>query len=240
MPPITGSHLNSNGKGVTSIIDAFVLGARRARQAGFDLVEIHAAHGYLLHQFLSPLSNHRVDLYGGSFENRTRLLLEVVDAVREEWPKELPLFVRISVTDWAEGGWTPEESVALARQLGSRGVDLIDVSSGGLVPNVNIPFGLGYQAPFAEQIRREASIATGAVGMITEPEQAEEILRTGKADLVIIARELLRDAYWPFHAAQALDEMIPWPVQYLRAAKSGTLPRQPVSFQEISISSGSK
>jgi 2,4-dienoyl-CoA reductase-like NADH-dependent reductase (Old Yellow Enzyme family) len=227
-------------KDIAAVVKAFILAARRAREAGFDVVEIHAAHGYLLHEFLSPLSNHRTDLYGGSFENRIRLLLEVVDAVRAEWPEQLPLFVRISATDWAEGGWNPEESIALARQLGPKGVDLVDVSSGGLLPNVHVPVGPGYQAPFAERIRREANVATGAVGMITEPDQAEEVLQAGKADLIIIARELLRDAYWPIHAAQSLGEIVSWPVQYLRAAEKGTLPRQAVSFPEERILSGSK
>jgi 2,4-dienoyl-CoA reductase-like NADH-dependent reductase (Old Yellow Enzyme family) len=227
-------------KDIAVVVNAFVLAARRAREAGFDVVEIHSAHGYLLHEFLSPLSNHRTDLYGGSFENRIRLLLEVVDAVRAEWPKQLPLFVRISATDWAEGGWNPEESIALARQLGPKGVDLVDVSSGGLLPHVHVPVGPGYQAPFAERIRREANVATGAVGMITEPEQAEEVLQAGKADLIIIARELLRDAYWPIHAAQSLGEVVSWPVQYLRAGEKGALPRQPVSFSDERILSGSK
>lgn len=221
-------------EGLTRVIDAFVVAARRALEAGFDIVEIHAAHGYLLHQFLSPLSNQRDDVYGGSFANRTRLLLEVVDAVREEWPEELPLFVRISATDWAEGGWTPDESVALARLLKAHGgVDLFDVSSGGLVPGVSIPTGPGYQVPFAEAIRRDANIHTGAVGMITDPQQAEEIVRDGKADLVLLARELLRDPYWPLHAAQALGEKISWPVQYLRAAHRVTLSRTPVSIPEM-------
>lgn len=224
-----------------TIIDAFGAAARRAFQAGFDVVEIHAAHGYLLHEFLSPLSNRRTDLYGGGFANRIRLLFEVVDSVREEWPQDLPLFVRISATDWAEGGWTLNESVALARELKARGkVDLIDVSSGGLVPNVNISTGPGYQVPFSEQIRRETGIATGAVGMITAPEQAEEILQTGKADLVFLARELLRNPYWPLHAAQTFNLTIPWPVQYLRAVRRDSKPRQAVSHPEMGTLFGSK
>lgn len=239
--PAYGNPAEIESEGFVAIIDAFGAAARRALQAGFDVVEIHAAHGYLLHEFFSPLSNHRTDRYGGSFANRTRLLFEVVDAVRKEWPEDLPVFVRISATDWAEGGWTQEESLALARELKAHGgVDLIDVSSGGLVPNVQISTGPGYQVPFAAQIRKEVGIATGAVGMITTPEQAEEILQSGRADLVFLARELLRNPYWPLHAAQTSDLSIPWPVQYLRAAKKGTQPRQPVSHQEIGTHFGSK
>jgi 2,4-dienoyl-CoA reductase-like NADH-dependent reductase (Old Yellow Enzyme family) len=223
-----------DAEGLARVTEAFAIAARRALEAGFDVVEIHAAHGYLLHQFLSPLSNQRDDVYGGSFANRSRLLLEVLDAVREEWPEELPLFVRISATDWTEGGWNPAESIALARLLKAHGgVDLVDVSSGGLVPGASIPTGPGYQVPFAEAIRSEANIHTGTVGMITDPQQAEEIVRDGKADLVLLARELLRDPYWPLHAAQALGENISWPVQYLRAAHRGTLPRMPISATEI-------
>ena len=169
--------------------------------AGFDLVEIHAAHGYLLHEFLSPLANHRTDAYGGSFENRVRLPLAVVDAVRAAWPAHLPLFVRISATDWAEGGWSPDESARLARLLRQHGVDLVDVSSGGQVPNASIPVGPGFQVPFAARIRAEADIPTAAVGMITDPTQANEIISTGQADMVFLAREMLRDPYWPLHAA---------------------------------------
>jgi 2,4-dienoyl-CoA reductase-like NADH-dependent reductase (Old Yellow Enzyme family) len=204
--------------GIEALIDAFVQAAHRANTAGFDFVEIHAAHGYLLHEFLSPLSNHRTDAYGGSFANRIRLLLEVVDAVRATWPSHLPLFVRISATDWAEGGWTPDESVELARHLREHGVDLVDVSSGGLVPNARIPVGPGFQVPFAARIRAEAAIPTAAVGLITEPAQANEIIASGQADIVLLAREMLRDPYWPVHAAAALDEQASWPVQYLRAA----------------------
>jgi 2,4-dienoyl-CoA reductase-like NADH-dependent reductase (Old Yellow Enzyme family) len=175
------------------------------------VIEIHAAHGYLLHEFLSPLSNHREDRYGGTFENRTRFPREVVSAVREVWPAENPLFTRISATDWAEGGWTVVDSVALARLLGPLGVDLIDCSSGANVPGLRIPLGPGYQTPFAAEIRREADILTGAVGLITSPAQADHIIRTGQADLVLPARELLRDPYWPLHAAQALGHDIAWP-----------------------------
>ena len=171
-------------------------------EAGFDLVELHAAHGYLLHEFLSPLSNRRSDQYGGSFENRIRLVVEVVDAVRAVWPAELPLLVRISATDWAEGGWDIDQSVALAKVLKEHKVDLIDVSSGGMTPQQVMPLGPGYQTPFAERIRREAQIPTGAVGMITDAAQAEHILRTGQADVVLLARELLREPYWPLAGSQ--------------------------------------
>ena len=214
--------------GIDAIVHAFIAATRRAIEAGFDVVEIHAAHGYLLHEFLSPLSNQRTDEYGGSFENRARMLLLVVDAVRREWPEELPLFVRISATDWAEGGWTVDESVLLASLLRDKGVDLVDVSSGGLVPRANIQVGPGYQVPFAERIRRESRIATGAVGMITSPQQADQIIRNGQADVVLLAREMLRDPYWPLHAAEALRQPMPWPAQYLRAAHRDTVKREPV------------
>src|SRR5690606_14743200 len=174
-------------------------------------------HGYLLHEFLSPLSNQRQDEYGGSFENRVRLVLRVTETVRAAWPERLPLFVRISATDWTEGGWDLEQSVELARLLKERGVDLIDCSSGGNVPHAKIPIAPGYQVPFAETIRREADIATGAVGLITHPEQAEQIVASGQADAVLLARPLLRDPYWPLHAARALAVDLPWPVQYERA-----------------------
>ncbi len=202
---------------IEKVTHAFAAAARRVLDAGGKIVEIHAAHGYLLQEFLSPLSNHRDDEYGGSFANRTRFVREVVDAVRTVWPERLPLWVRISSTDWTEGGWTIEDSVALAAQLGERGVDLIDCSSGGNVPQAAIPLGPGYQVPFAERIRRETGIMTGAVGLITEPAQAEEILREGRADLVILARQMLRDPYWPIHAAIALGDSPPVPDQYLRA-----------------------
>ena len=196
---------------------AFAAAARRARDAGFDVVELHLAHGYLLHQFLSPLSNARADEYGGPFENRARLPLEVVRAVRAAWPEERPLFVRISATDWAEGGWDLPQSVELARRLRALGVDLVDCSSGGLVPHAKVPVGPGFQVPFAETIRREAGVATGAVGLITDPAQAESIVASGQADAVLLARALLRDPYWPLHAAKALGVDVPWPDQYLRA-----------------------
>ncbi|MGH7707882.1 MAG: NADH:flavin oxidoreductase/NADH oxidase [Vulcanimicrobiaceae bacterium] len=203
--------------GIATVIDAFACAAKRAEAAGFGIVELHAAHGYLLHSFLSPLSNRRADSYGGSFENRTRLLREVVARVRGVLAESVPLFVRISATDWADGGWEIEQSVALARDLRALGVDLIDCSSGGLVPHVRIPLGPGYQVPFAERIRREAGIATGAVGLITQPEQADAIVGEGQADLVFLARELLRDPYWPLHAANALGVDVGWPSQYQRA-----------------------
>jgi 2,4-dienoyl-CoA reductase-like NADH-dependent reductase (Old Yellow Enzyme family) len=202
---------------IAGIVRAFAAAARRAAAAGFRAVEVHAAHGYLLHQFLSPLSNRRADAFGGSFENRTRLVREVVSAVRAEWPGDLPLLVRLSATDWAEGGWDVDQSVALARALAPLEVDLVDVSSGGLVANAKVPAGPGYQTAFAERIRREAGIATGAVGMITAPEQADHVVRSGQADLVLLARELLRDPHFPLRAARALGHDGPWPRQYLRA-----------------------
>ena len=211
-----------DGAGIAAVVEAFRSAARRALDAGFDFVEIHAAHGYLLHEFLSPLSNLRIDNYGGSFDNRTRLLLEVVDAVRTVWPEHLPLFVRISATDWAEGGWNPDESVALARLLRDHGVDLVDCSSGGNVADAKIPVASGYQVGFAARIRREAGIATAAVGLITEPAQANAIIAEGEADFVFLARAELRDAYWPLHAAAALGETVSWPKQYLRAAPQGS------------------
>jgi 2,4-dienoyl-CoA reductase-like NADH-dependent reductase (Old Yellow Enzyme family) len=203
--------------GMAGVVRAFAGAARRAAAAGFRAVEVHAAHGYLLHQFLSPLSNRREDAWGGAFENRTRLVREVVSAVRAEWPEPLPLLVRISATDWVEGGWDVEQSVALARVLGTLGVDLVDVSSGGLVATAKVPAGPGYQTGFAERIRREAGVATGAVGMITSPEQADHAIRSGQADLVLLARELLRDPHFPLRAARALGQEGPWPRQYLRA-----------------------
>jgi 2,4-dienoyl-CoA reductase-like NADH-dependent reductase (Old Yellow Enzyme family) len=204
--------------GIDALIQAFAQAAKRALAAGFDFVEIHSAHGYLLHEFLSPLSNQRTDAYGGSFENRTRLLLQIVDAVRAAWPPHLPLFVRISATDWADGGWTADESVALAGLLRAHGTDLVDVSSGGLVPHAKIPVGPGFQVPFAARLRNEAALPTAAVGMITDPHQANAIIAEGHADLVLLAREMLRDPYWPLHAAAALGESASWPPQYLRAA----------------------
>ncbi len=189
----------------------------RAFGAAFRALEVHAAHGYLLHEFLSPLSNKRADQYGGSFDNRIRALLETVRSVRNRWPERLPLFVRISATDWAEGGWDIDQSVELATRLGKEGVDLVDCSSGGLVPGVRVAMGPGYQTPFAERIRREAKIKTGAVGMIRSAEQAEHILRSGQADAIVLARQLLRDPYWPLTAARALGVQVQWPVQYERA-----------------------
>jgi 2,4-dienoyl-CoA reductase-like NADH-dependent reductase (Old Yellow Enzyme family) len=202
---------------IGEIVGAFRKSAERALAAGFEVIEIHAAHGYLLHQFLSPLCNTRTDEYGGEFENRIHIVKQVVRSVREVWPQRLPLFVRVSATDWKEGGWDLDQTIALAQQLKPLGVDLVDVSSGGAVPGVQIPLGPGYQTAFAEAIRKEAGIATGAVGMISEPVQAETILSTEQADLVFLARELLRDPYWPRRAAKALDAKIRAPVQYERA-----------------------
>jgi 2,4-dienoyl-CoA reductase-like NADH-dependent reductase (Old Yellow Enzyme family) len=204
---------------IGSIIEAFAAAVRRAQAAGAKLIELHSAHGYLLHSFLSPLSNQRTDQYGGSFANRIRIVCEVVTAVRKVWPEQYPLWVRISATDWTEGGWTPEESVELAKTLKSLGVDLIDCSSGGNVARAKIPVGPGYQVAFAEKIRREADIPTGAVGMITDPAQADQIIRSGQADVVIMARQFLRDPYWPLLAAHALGQEIQWPLQYDRAKK---------------------
>jgi 2,4-dienoyl-CoA reductase-like NADH-dependent reductase (Old Yellow Enzyme family) len=203
--------------GLDRIRAAFVEAAQRAQRAGAEVIEIHSAHGYLLHSFLSPLSNRRTDEYGGSFENRTRFLCETVVAVREVWPEKFPLFVRISATDWTESGWNGEDSVALAGKLKSLGVDLIDCSSGGNVPEAKIPTGAGYQVPFAEKIRAEAGIATGAVGMITEPAQADQIVRLGQADLVFMAREFLRHPYWPLNAARPLHQKMDPPAPYGRA-----------------------
>lgn len=195
----------------------FAAAAGRALEAGFKVLELHAAHGYLLHQFLSPISNHRADRYGGSFANRIRLTVEVVDAVRAVMPEDLPLWVRVSATDWVEGGWTIEETVELARLLAGRGVDLIDCSSGGTSPGAQIPLGPGYQTGFAERVRREAGVATGAVGMITAPAQADSIIRTGQADVAVLARELLRNPHWPLYAAAELRQEVDWPDQYARA-----------------------
>lgn len=191
--------------------------ARRAFAAGFQVVELHMAHGYLLHEFLSPLVNQREDDYGGSLENRLRFPLQVARGVREEWPAELPLFVRISATDWVAGGWAIDQSLVLARQLKAIGVDLIDCSSGFAVPGEPVPFGPGFQVPFAARVRAEAGIASGAVGLITEPAQAEQVVATGQADAVLLGRQMLRDPYWPLHAAQALHADVQWPNQYLRA-----------------------
>ncbi len=219
--------------GVREVVHAFEEAARRAREGGFRVLEIHAAHGYLLHQFLSPLSNQRKDRYGGTFENRSRFLREVVKAVRDQWPERLPLFVRISATDWAEGGWDIEQSVELSRALHQSGVDLIDCSSGGSLPGAPIPAGPGYQTAFAGRIRREAGIPTAAVGMITAPAQADHIIRSGQADLVVLAREFLRDPYWPLKAARELGHSILWPAQYLRAAPKGSRARLTVDLERF-------
>ena len=214
--------------GIAKIKAAFREAAVRADRAGFDVIEIHAAHGYLLQEFLSPVSNHRSDEYGGSLENRARLLLQVADTIREVWPRERPLFVRISATDWVENGWDLTQSIQLAMLVKNHAIDLIDCSSGGNVAGAQIPLGPGYQTAFAEAIRKEAGIPTAAVGMITDPAQAAHIVRTGQADLVFLAREFLRDPYWPLHAAAALGEPAAWPPQYLRAAPRGTTARKPL------------
>ncbi|WP_447004731.1 NADH:flavin oxidoreductase/NADH oxidase [Saccharothrix isguenensis] len=203
--------------GIAEVVADFAAAARRALAAGFRVVEVHAAHGYLLHEFLSPLSNHRTDAYGGSPENRTRLTREVTAAVRDEVGADVPVFVRVSATDWVEGGWTAEDSVELARDLAALGADLIDVSTGGNVPTADIPTGPGYQVPFAEAVRRKADVPTGAVGMITDARQAEQVLADGSADLVLLGRELLRDPYWPLHAARQLGVQVDPPRQYARA-----------------------
>jgi 2,4-dienoyl-CoA reductase-like NADH-dependent reductase (Old Yellow Enzyme family) len=203
--------------GIKKVINDFKVAAQRSVEAGYKLIEIHAAHGYLIHQFLSPLSNQRKDNYGGSFENRIRLLLEILKAIQTVWPQNLPLFVRISATDWAENGWNIEEAVQLSAILKSEGVDLIDCSSGGLVPYQKIKLSPGYQVHFAEKIRKETGILTGAVGLITEVQQAEEILVKGQADLILIARASLRDPYFALNAAKTLGDNIEWPLQYKRA-----------------------
>ena len=205
---------------IEKVVEDFRAAAKRSLAAGFEVVEVHMAHGYLLHQFLSPLSNLREDGYGGSRENRARLPLAVARAVREEWPENLPLFVRISATDWVEEGWSLEDSVWLSAQLKELGIDLVDCSSGGLVPNASISVEPGYQVPFAEEVRRETGISTAAVGLITDPKQAEGIIANGKADAVLLARELLRDPHWPLRAAYELGAEADWPVQYQRAKPS--------------------
>lgn len=204
---------------IQNLIESFVNAARRSLEAGFDVIEIHSAHGYLLHEFLSPLSNQRTDEYGGSFENRIRFLCEVVQGVRNILPDQTPLWVRISATDWVSNGWDIEQSITLCSKLKSLGVDLIDCSSGGIVPGEKIPVGAGYQTSFSDRIRREAKIATGAVGMITAPEQADHIIRTGQADIVLIGREMLRDPYWARRAAKQLRQSLSVPIQYDRAWK---------------------
>ena len=205
--------------GIDKVINDFTVAAQRALKAGFKVIEIHAAHGYLLHEFYSPLSNKRTDEYGGSFENRIRLTVEIAESIRKVWPAELPLLVRISASDWTEGGWTIEDSVALAKVLKNKGVDLIDCSSGGNIPQAKIEVGPGYQVPFAEAIKKQTGILTGAVGMITTPQQAEEILSSSQADVIIMAREFLRDPYFPLHAAKALGVDVEWPIQYERAKR---------------------
>ena len=202
---------------IDGIVEQFVRAARLSLRAGFRVLEIHAAHGYLLHEFLSPLCNTRHDEYGGSLENRMRLPLRITQAVREAWPAELPLFVRISATDWAEGGWDLEQSIAFSARLKDLGVDLIDCSSGGAVPHAKIEAGPGYQVPFARAIRERVQIPTGAVGLITDAKQAEAIVSDGAADAVLLARQLLRDPYFPLHAAKELGVDVKWPDQYLRA-----------------------
>jgi len=203
--------------GIEKVKADFKAAALRALQAGFKVIEIHGAHGYLISEFNSPLSNHRTDEYGGSFENRIRLLLEITDSVKEVWPDDLPLFVRISSTDWTEGGWTADDSVALAKILKEKGVDLVDCSSGGNVATARIPLKPGYQVEFAEKVKKEADILTGAVGLITEPAQADQIIQTEQADMVLFAREMLRDPHFALRAAHVLGHEVKWPVQYERA-----------------------
>jgi 2,4-dienoyl-CoA reductase-like NADH-dependent reductase (Old Yellow Enzyme family) len=203
--------------GIDAVVKAFAAAAGRALAAGFQVLEIHGAHGYLINEFLSPLANRRTDEYGGAFENRIRFLLETVAAVRAVWPERFPLWLRISATDWKEGGWTIDDSVKLAAELRTRGVDLIDCSSGGLAPDAKIQLGPGYQVPFSERIRKETGILSGAVGMITDPQQGEQIIASGQADVISLAREFLRDPYWPLHAARALGTEPAPPVQYSRA-----------------------
>ncbi|WP_432560787.1 NADH:flavin oxidoreductase/NADH oxidase [Kineococcus sp. SYSU DK003] len=207
--------------GITAVVRAFADAARRADEAGFDVVEVHAAHGYLLHQFLSPLSNHRTDGYGGDLAGRSRLLLEVLDAVRAVWPADKPVFVRISTSDWVEGGWDLEESIQLAKELAAHGADLVDASSGGNDPRQQIPVGPGYQVPNAARVKREAQVPVAAVGLILEPAQAEQVLVSGDADAVFLARPLLADPRWPHRAAVALHDTaaVPWPAQYVRATR---------------------
>ena len=215
--PGLASPVALDDEGIAKVRRDFVDATRRALAAGFDVVEVHAAHGYLLHEFLSPLSNTRTDGYGGDLAGRMRLVLEVVEDVRAAWPQDKPLLLRISATDWVEGGWTADDSVALAKEAAARGVDLVDCSSGGNSPEQQIVPGPGYQVPFAAQVRRDAGIPTGAVGLLTDPEQAEQVLVEGSADVVLLARELLRDPHWPLHAAAVLGDDVAWPVQYDRA-----------------------
>jgi 2,4-dienoyl-CoA reductase-like NADH-dependent reductase (Old Yellow Enzyme family) len=226
--PFSSAHpmpVELDAAGIQAIVTRFAAAARRAHATEFSAVEVHAAHGYLLHQFLSPLSNRRDDDYGGSFANRTRLVIEVVDAVRAAWPERLPLIVRLSATDWVDGGWTPEETVALCRVLKTRGVDLINVSTGGATPDARIPAGPGFQTEFAERVRREVGILSAAVGLITAPAQADHVVRSGQADVVLLGREILRNPYWPLTAAHELGHAAAWPAQYLRAAPEGSVMR---------------
>lgn len=213
---------------IRGVVEAFANAAQRALAAGFDVVELHAAHGYLLQTFLSPLSNRRTDAYGGSLENRMRMPRQVIEAVRRVWPERLPLFLRISATDWTDGGWDGSDSVELVRSTSSLGVDLVDCSSGGNAATARIPVGPGYQTIFADRIRRETGVPTGAVGVILDPAQADHIVRSGQADVVFLARALLRDPYWPLLAARELGVSVPWPAQYLRAAPRATSPRTPI------------
>ena len=219
---------------IRGVVDAFAAAARRALEAGFQVLEIHSAHGYLAHEFYSPLSNFRQDEYGGSFENRTRIGREIVTAVRKVWPDHLPLFIRISATDWKEGGWDLDQAVELARQLKPLGVDLVDCSSAGLVVDQKIVAGPGFQVPFAERIRRDANIPTATVGLIETKEQVADILAKNQADLVLMAREFLRDPYWPLRAARELGHKISWPAQYLRAAPPETPARKATPEESLS------
>jgi 2,4-dienoyl-CoA reductase-like NADH-dependent reductase (Old Yellow Enzyme family) len=206
-----------DGKTISGVVALFAAAARRAREAGFDVIELHGAHGYLISSFLSPITNRRTDRYGGSFENRIRFLLEVIESVRSEWPDDKPLFVRISCTDWMEGGWDLDASVKLAQLLKAGGkVDLIDCSSGAVDPRQKINLHPGYQVPFAAAVRGRAGIATGAIGLISSPDMAEQIIASGQADLVVMARAFLNDPYWPLHAAKVLKAKVPWPLQYER------------------------
>jgi 2,4-dienoyl-CoA reductase-like NADH-dependent reductase (Old Yellow Enzyme family) len=214
--PASPTPRQMSGDDIDAVVGQFVQAAGRARSAGFELIELHMAHGYLLHEFLSPLSNQRTDEFGGSLANRMRLPLRVAREVRAAWPSHLPLFVRISATDWVDGGWDLAQSIALAREFKRIGVDLIDCSSGGTSPTARVPVEPGYQVPFAQAIRRDADIATGAVGLITDAKQAEQIIAENKADAVFLARQLLRDPYWPLHAAAELGADVPWPRQYDR------------------------
>ncbi len=220
--PFSSGHaipIELDKEGIDKVINDFKHAAARVLKAGFKVIEIHAAHGYLINEFLSSLSNKRTDNYGGSFENRIRFLLEVVAAIRSEWPEKYPLFVRISASDWVENGWKIEDSVALANILKDKGIDLIDCSSGGIIPGVKIPAAPNYQVPFAEAVKKESGIFTGAVGIIVKADQAESILANAQADMIVMARELLRDPYFPIHAAKELNYDIKWPVQYERAKR---------------------